>query len=145
MWVHAISKVHIVWVHRFLASCCLVSWVHALYRLYGFVDFWIQIVQFVGSHIPDYLHLLVFGFIFCWSFFILRVLKVFFILLVVVGVNSNCKVHLDLFPLVLCVRINGGCWWVVASCDFVQLGSILCSSNIFTIHKILVITILSWP
>jgi hypothetical protein len=59
----------------------------------------------------------------------------------VVGVNSNYMVHLDLLPLVLCVRIGGGCWWVMASCDFVQLNSILCNSNTFTTHETLAMTL----
>jgi hypothetical protein len=52
-------------------------------------------------------------------FFILLVLEVFLILLVAVGVTGNCIVYLDLIPLVLCVRISGGCWWVVVGCGFV--------------------------
>jgi len=128
-----------------MALRCLVSWVHTFYRLVGFVNFWIHIVQFMGLRIPNCLHLLAFGFIFCWSFLILWVLKVFFTLLVVVGVNSNCRVHLDILPLVLCIQIGSGCWWVITSCDFVQLGSILCNSNTFTIYKILTLTLLLRP
>jgi hypothetical protein len=37
---------------------------------------------------------------------------------VVVGVRGNCNVHLDFLPFVLGVQISGGCWLVVASCDF---------------------------
>lgn len=37
----------------------------------------------------------------------------------VVGVNDNCMVHLDHFPLFLCVRIGGGCWWFMGGCGFV--------------------------
>jgi hypothetical protein len=48
-----------------MASCCLVSWVHTFYRLVGFVNFWIHIVQFMGLRIPNCPHLLAFGFIFC--------------------------------------------------------------------------------
>ncbi len=36
----------------------------------------------------------------------------------VVGVRGNCNVHLDFLPFVLGVQISGGCWLVVASCDF---------------------------
>jgi hypothetical protein len=53
----------------------------------------------------------------------LWVLEVVFTLPVVVGVNGNYMVHLDFLPLVLCVRIGGGCWWVMASCGFVQSNS----------------------
>jgi hypothetical protein len=49
----------------------------------------------------------------------LWVLEVVFTLPVVVGVSGNYMVHLDFLPLVFCVQIGGGCWWVMASCGFV--------------------------
>jgi hypothetical protein len=38
----------------------------------------------------------------------------------VMGVSGNYKVHLDFLFFVLGVQINGGCWLVMASCDFLQ-------------------------